>query len=126
MDRMRVIALIAVVAFAACSAVASPAPSTTTASPTPVTSADATARTPVPTAPPTGRIGLATEKYLRLESDPAPFAAIDGRGVTISPDGWHLAYWHIPLGADDTAAELRTIDLITGTERSLLRTAPDR
>jgi hypothetical protein len=127
MGCMRVIALIAVVALAACSAVASPAPNPPTASPTPATSAEATTTgTPLPTATPTGRIGLATEQYLRLESDPVPFAPIDGRGVTISPDGWHLAYWHIPLGADDTAAELRTIDLVTGTERSLLRAEPDR
>ena len=126
MDRVRVISLIAVVALAACSAVASPTPNPTSASSSPATSADATARTPVPTATPTGRIGLVTEPYLRLESDPVPLAPIDGRGVTISPDGWHLAYWHIPLGAADTAAELRTIDLITGSERSLLRTEPDR
>jgi hypothetical protein len=44
----------------------------------------------------------------------------------VSPDGWRIAYWRVAPGGDDTAAELRTIDLTTGLESAtLLTSAPD-
>jgi hypothetical protein len=75
------------------------------------------------------RFGLVTEDVpsgLRLESDPSPFARIQGRSISISPDGRRAAYWHVPPTSDDTAGELRTLDLTTGVESTtLLTSAPD-
>jgi hypothetical protein len=47
--------------------------------------------------------------------------------VSVSPDGRHLAYWHLVAGSADTAGELHTVDLTTGLESAtLLTSAPDR
>ena len=64
--------------------------------------------------------------YLRLESDAEPFGALDGSVAGASPDGWSLAYWHRVIGGPDTNAELRLVDLRTGTERVLMNSKADR
>ena len=112
-------------------------PSSAASSSSPALSSGTTA-TPVasPTATIPGsalRFGLVTQdglgfpSGLRLESDPSPFAHIQGRSVSVSPDGRRIAYWHIPPASDDTAGELRTLDLTTGIESvALLTSAPER
>ena len=126
---------LAIVIAVGCSAAAAPSP---TPSPT-VPGPSVAPATATPTSSPTtnaadtlriGLIGLDNLGFpssLRLESDPSVFARIQGRSVTVSPDGRRIAYWHVPPGADDTAGELRTVDLTTGVEsRPLLASAPER
>jgi hypothetical protein len=114
-----------------------PAASSSTPSPTvpaPSVSSSQAAPTASPTATPAGalRFGLVTNdgyafpSGLRLESDPSPFARIQARTASVSPDGRRIAYWHVPSASADTAGELRTIDLTTGLESAtLLTSAPD-
>jgi len=130
----RAAAALGTLLLAGCSIAASPSPPTT-----PVPSAAGSPSTgtssPSATATATGALrfglvtddGLAFPSGLRLESDPSPFARIQARSVSISPDGRRLAYWHVPPGGDDTLGELRTVDLTTGVESTtLLSSAPDR
>jgi hypothetical protein len=126
---------LAIVIAAGCSVVAAPSP---TPSPTvsgPPISSGAAVATASPTATSTGTLrfgliaqdSLAFPSGLRLESDPSPFGRIQGRSVSVSPDGRRIAYWHVSPGSDDTAGELRTLDLTSGVESvTLLTSAPDR
>src|SRR5206468_6979635 len=130
----RAAAALGTLLLAGCSIAASPSPPTT-----PVPSAAGSPSTgtssPSATATATGALrfglgtddGLAFPSGLRLESDPSPFARIQARSVSISPDGRRLAYWHVPPDGDDTLGELRSVDLTTGVESTtLLSSAPDR
>jgi hypothetical protein len=132
---IRAIVAIAAILFGACS-VASPSPAPSAILPTAAVAtvtatppASSTATTPGSTL----RFGLVTQdglgfpSGLRLESDPSPFARIQSRSVSVSPDGRRIAYWHVPSASDDTAGELRTLDLVTGVESvTLLTSAPER
>jgi hypothetical protein len=132
---IRAIVAIAATLFGACS-VASPSPAPSAILPTAAV-ATVTATPPAsPTATTPGsalRFGLVTQdglafpSGLRLESDPSPFGRIQGRSASVSPDGRRIAYWHVPPASEDTAGELRTLDLTTGVESvTLLASAPDR
>ena len=54
---------------------------------------------------------------LRLESDGAPFATLNGTGAVVSPDGTRIAYWSRPTGG--TQATLRVLDPFSGNETDL-------
>ena len=98
------------------------------ASPT-VTAGTTTAAASAPASPSRGpavSIGLVAGSYLRLETEAEPFVPLDGPVAAVAPDGWSLAYWHIGLGVAATSADLRVIDLRTGTEQTLLRAEGDQ
>jgi hypothetical protein len=131
---IRALVVIGAILFAGCS-VASPSTAPGATLPT-AAAATATATPAAPTPTILGsalRFGLVTQdglgfpSGLRLESDPSPFGRIQGRSVSVSPDGRRIAYWHVSPGSDDTAGELRTLDLTSGVESvTLLTSAPDR
>jgi hypothetical protein len=131
----RGVVALAIIVAAGCSVVAapSPTPNPTASGPSVPSSPAVPTGTPTATAAGTLRIGLIAQdglgfpSSLRLESDPSPFAHIQGRSVTVAPDGRRIAYWRVAPGTDDTAGELRTIDLTTGIESTtLLASAPER
>jgi hypothetical protein len=132
---IRAIVAIAGIVFAGCS-VASPSPAPSAILPTEAVATATATRTASATATIPGsalRFGLVTQdglgfpSGLRLESDPSPFARIQGRSPAVSPDGRRIAYWHVPPASDDTAGELRTLDLVTGVESATqLTSAPER
>ncbi|HYR93945.1 MAG TPA: hypothetical protein VEP48_07045, partial [Methylomirabilota bacterium] len=113
----------------ACSPLTStPSPSSSAQATVTVASSTTAAATNTATSSPaaTARFGLSYGPFLRTESDAEPFATLDGNVAAVSPDGWSLAYWHSELGVAETSADLRVIDLRTGSERPLMTAGGDR